>query len=81
MRLILVLFVLFIMVVQSKAESSDIFTELRNTVGYIKLANGVNYLIVESKDGAKLIRTKKDPEKILKGSIGISKEDLKNLGE
>ncbi len=61
--------------------TEEVFTELKNTVGYIKVVNGSNYLIVESEDGAKLIRTKKDPESILKGSLGISKEDLKNIGE
>ncbi len=61
--------------------ASDVFTELKNTVGYIKVKNGANYLIVETEDGAKLIKTKKDPEKIIKGDIGISKEDLKIIGE
>ncbi len=62
-------------------KASDVFTELKNTVGYIKVKNGANYLIVETKDGAKLIKTRKDPEKIIKGDIGISKEDLKIIGE
>ncbi|NPA53621.1 MAG: hypothetical protein GXO21_03025 [Aquificae bacterium] len=61
--------------------ASDVFIELKNTVGYIKVKNGNNYLIVETEEGAKLIKTRKDPEKILKGDIGISKEDLKIIGE
>ncbi len=75
-------FILFIMfVVFSTASASDVFTELKNTVGYIKVKNGANYLIVETEDGAKLIKTRRDPEKIIKGEIGISKEDFKIIGE
>ncbi len=79
MKKLIVLLCLVISVTTVKA--SDVFTELKNTVGYIKVKNGANYLIVETKDGAKLIKTRKDPEKIIKGDIGISREDLKIIGE
>ncbi len=79
MKKISVFFILILFTTAVKA--SDVFTELKNTVGYIKVKNGANYLIVETKDGAKLIKTRKDPEKIIKGDIGISKEDLKIIGE
>ncbi len=74
-------FILGILLLIGFSYASDVFTELKNTVGYIKVQNGANYLIVETEDGAKLIKTRKDPEKILKGDIGISKEDLKIIGE
>ena len=72
---------LYLIMLATTVKASDVFTELKNTVGYIKVKNGANYLIVETKDGAKLIKTRKDPEKIIKGDIGISKEDLKIIGE
>jgi hypothetical protein len=74
-------YLIVILLLVSFSFASDVFTELKNTVGYIKVKNGNNYLIVETEDGAKLIKTKKDPEKIIKGDIGISKEDLKIIGE
>lgn len=79
MKKILLILVLTSLIGYAKA--GDVFTELKNTVGYIKVKNGANYLIVETKDGAKLIKTRKDPEKIIKGDIGISKDDFKIIGE
>ncbi|WP_456400745.1 hypothetical protein [Persephonella sp.] len=59
----------------------DIFTGMENTVGYIKDEKGNKYIVIETAEGAKLIRTEKNPEDVLKNSIGISKEDLNITGE
>jgi hypothetical protein len=59
----------------------EIFTGMENTVGYIKDEKGNKYIVIETPEGAKLIKTEKDPENILKSSLGISKEDLNITGE
>ncbi|NPA52499.1 MAG: hypothetical protein GXO22_06360 [Aquificae bacterium] len=53
------------------------FTDFGNAVGYIETDDGRKYIVVETTSGAKLIEVKEDPEKILKGSKGISREDFK----
>ncbi len=57
-------------------ESKDMFSELENTVGFIKTQKGEKYLVIETKSGAKLVKTEKDPEQVIQRKIGISKEDL-----
>ncbi|WP_457621354.1 hypothetical protein [Persephonella sp.] len=59
----------------------DIFTGMENTVGYIKDERGNKYIVIETPEGAKLIKTEKDPEKVLQNSLGISKDDLNITGE
>ncbi|ACO03513.1 MAG TPA: hypothetical protein DEP48_06685 [Persephonella sp.] len=59
----------------------DIFTGMENTVGYIKDERGNKYIVIETPEGAKLIRTEKDPEEVLESSLGISKDDLNITGE
>ncbi len=71
--------VLFFLIVSAStfAEETDTFYEGENVVGLIKDSNGNKYIVIETPDGkAKLIKTEKNPEEILKGSSGITKEDF-----
>lgn len=60
----------------SKDKEQETFVGMENTVGYLTDNRGNKYLIVEEGDGARLIKVRENPRKLLKGSIGISKEDL-----
>ncbi len=58
------------------SNSEEIFSELEHTVGFIKTSKGEKYIVVETKSGAKLVKTEKDPEEVIQKKIGISKDDL-----
>ncbi|MBK3332149.1 hypothetical protein GWK41_03585 [Persephonella atlantica] len=59
------------------AEETDSFYEGENVVGFIKDSNGNKYIVIETPEGkAKLIKTEKNPEEILRDSGGITKEDF-----
>lgn len=59
------------------AAEDEPFYEGENVVGYIKDNKGNRYIVVETPDGrAKLIKTKKSPEEVLKDSYGITKKDF-----
>ena len=55
------------------------FTGMENTVGYITDSKGDKFIIIETEDGAKLVKVKENPKKLFNGSLGISKEDLKDI--
>ncbi len=83
MRIILLLtFILFIfnlngVKAEDKREKS--FIGMENTVGYITDNKGNKFIIIETEDGAKLVKVKENPKKMFNGGLGISKEDLKGL--
>jgi len=59
----------------------DYLSDMEDTVGYIKDSKGNNYIVVETKNGAKLVKIKENPQNLLKGKFGITKEDLKSNGK
>ncbi|HHG73437.1 MAG TPA: hypothetical protein ENK22_00115 [Persephonella sp.] len=59
------------------ASEDEPFYEGENVVGYVKDTDGNRYIVVETPDGrAKLIKTKKDPEEVIKEDYGITKKDF-----
>jgi len=55
----------------------EAFYEGENVVGYIKDDRGNRYIVIETPEGkAKLIKTEKNPEEILKDSYGITNKDF-----
>lgn len=80
MRMLLVAGIL--MTVGLSYAQNGYFYDLGNSVGYIKDSKGNKYLVIEDNSGAKLIKVKDDPEKLMKDKFGgISKEDLKMNGD
>ena len=73
--LVLVLSTLSFQIGFSVAEE-NMFSDLENTVGFIKTEKGEKYLVIETKSGAKLVKTEKDPEEVIQKKIGIDKDDL-----
>ncbi|RUM61688.1 MAG: hypothetical protein DSY66_01540 [Persephonella sp.] len=63
--------------VDKKATNS--FIGMENTVGYITDDRGNKFIIIETEDGAKLVKVKENPKKLFNGSLGISKEDFNGL--
>ncbi len=59
------------------AEDENAFSGIENAVGYIKTTDGQKYIVIETENGAKLIKVSKDPENIIGENQGISKEDFK----
>ncbi len=57
------------------------FPEMENTVGYIITESGEKYIVVESSNGAKLVKTEKDPKKVITKNNFLSKEDFIKLKE
>ena len=55
------------------------FLGMENTVGYITDNRGNKFIIIETEDGAKLVKVKENPKKLFDGGLGISKEDLKDI--
>ncbi len=77
MRIFVVLFSVLLLYTGIFAEETDSFYEGENVVGFIKDNHGNKYIVIETPEGkAKLIRTEKNPEEILKDSGGITKEDF-----
>ena len=60
----------------TRDKEQETFIGMENTVGYLTDSRGNKYIIVEEGDGARLIKVRESPRKLLKGNIGISKEDL-----
>ncbi|WP_457641520.1 hypothetical protein [Persephonella sp.] len=81
MRNIFISLCLIFVFAGSSLAQNEIFSEMENTVGYIEDEKGNKYLVIETPEGAKLIKTEKDPEKIIRDSLGISKDDLNIRGE
>ncbi|WP_456393187.1 hypothetical protein [Persephonella sp.] len=55
----------------------EAFYEGENVVGYIKDDQGNRYIVIETPEGkAKLIKTEKSPEEVLKDSYGITNKDF-----
>ena len=83
MRLILILvFSLFIFSlsgVKAEDKGERSFIGMENTVGYITDNKGNKFIIIETEDGAKLVKVKENPKNMFNGGLGISKEDLKDL--
>ena len=83
MRVIFLLaFLLFIFSLDGlKAEdkSGKTFLGMENTVGYITDNRGNKFIIIETEDGARLVKVKENPKKMFNGGLGISKEDLKGI--
>ncbi len=79
MRKYLALLAMFFMVTIAFSQEIEdrYFTDFGNAVGYIKTDDGKKYIVIETPSGAKLIEVNKDPEKVLKGNKGISREDFK----
>jgi hypothetical protein len=80
MRKILLILLFLGIVLQSYGEDK-MFPEMENTVGYIITENGEKYIVVESNNGAKLVKTNKDPKKVIKKGNFLSKEDFIKLNE
>ena len=77
MRVFLIMLALTIGLTALSIASEEPFYEGENVVGYVKDTNGNKYIVVETPDGrAKLIKTKKNPEEVLKESYGITKKDF-----
>ncbi|MCX7739263.1 MAG: hypothetical protein N2Z80_07675 [Hydrogenothermaceae bacterium] len=47
------------------------FTGLETTVGYIQKENGEKFLILETPEGTKLMKVKKEPKKMLDSRDGL----------
>jgi len=63
--------------VVATASEDEPFYEGENVVGYVKDTDGNRYIVVETPDGrAKLIKTKKDPEDVIKEDYGMTKKDF-----
>ncbi len=80
MKKSLILFLFLGMFFQSYSEDK-VFPEMENTVGYIITESGEKYMIIESSNGAKLVKTEKNPKKIIKKSNFLSKEDFIKIEE
>ena len=78
MRVLLIMLALTIgLTALSIASEEEPFYEGENVVGYVKDTNGNKYIVVETPDGrAKLIKTKKNPEEVLREGYGITKKDF-----
>ncbi|RMA96103.1 hypothetical protein [Hydrogenothermus marinus] len=70
-------FILFIILIFqfSMAEENYLY-DIGNTVGYIKDNKGNKYLVIETKNGAKLIKTKENPEDLVKDKFGLTKKEF-----
>ncbi len=76
------LFILFLLGLAFKSNGEDkMFPEMENTVGYIITESGEKYIVVESNNGAKLVKTTKNPEKVLRKNNFLSKEDFIKIEE
>ncbi len=65
--------------VKAKDKGEKSFIGMENTVGYITDNNGNKFIIIETEDGAKLVKVKENPKKMFNGALGISKEDLRDI--
>jgi len=73
--------ILFLGIFFQSYSEDKMFPEMENTVGYIITENGEKYIVVESSNGAKLVKTNKDPKKVIKRNNYLSKEDFIKLEE
>jgi len=75
----LVLFLLagFLILGSGQTKAEEMFYDGENVVGFIKDDRGNKYIVIETADGkAKLIKTQKNPEELLKESYGITNKDF-----
>ena len=71
----------FFIVSFSIAEEKTPFDPLQNTVGFIKDSKGNKYLVVETKEGAKLINVSKKPEELINNKEKLLQKKLKVEGK
>ena len=61
--------------------AKDVVVPMENTVGYIEDNKGRKFLVVETEEGAKLVKVNKKPEKVVNRDLGITKEEMQIIGE
>ncbi len=76
MRFVFTALLLLFSLLQAEEVEGTFFSEFENAVGYIKTEGGNMYIVIETENGSKLIKVNKDPEQILGGNRGITKEDF-----
>ncbi len=76
MRVLILVLLIFSSFLYAEELNGSYFSEFENAVGYIKTESGKMYIVIETPNGSKLIKVNKDPEKILGGNRGITKEDF-----
>ncbi len=74
-------FLTLILVIFGFSIAKDILAPMENTVGYIEDNKGRKFLIVETEEGAKLIKVDKKPGKVINRDLGITKEEMQIIGE
>ena len=83
MRILIVMALLLVMfniaTVKAEDKRGKSFIGMENTVGYITDNMGNKFIIIETEDGAKLVKVRENPKRLFNGGLGISKEDLKDI--
>ena len=83
MRILIVMALLLVMfniaTVNAEDKRGKSFIGMENTVGYITDNMGNKFIIIETEDGAKLVKVRENPKRLFNGGLGISKEDLKDI--
>jgi len=52
------------------------FSDMENAVGYLIDSRGNKYLIIESGDGAKLVKVRENPKNFFGNNLGISRDEM-----
>jgi hypothetical protein len=78
-RVITALAVFSLMIFSSsygQSKEVNTFSDMENAVGYLVDTNGNKYLIIESGDGAKLVRVNENPKNFFGNDLGISRDEI-----
>jgi hypothetical protein len=57
-------------------KEAQTFSNMENAVGYLVDSSGNKYIIIESEDGAKLVKVRENPKTFFGNNFGISKEEI-----
>jgi len=58
-------------------KEENTFSNMENAVGYLVDDLGNKYIIIESGDGAKLVKVRENPKNFFGNDFGITREDIK----